>query len=485
MKNHAIKTLITAFLVALDLCMASRAEASAPKPWDHGDLKVSQTGDYLQHEDGTPFFWLGDTGWLLPQRLDRDEVELYLSDSRDKEFNVVQVQVLNDVPSINAYGALSHTDGWNMESASRPGEYGYWEHLDHIIDTAGRQGIYIGMVCIWGGVVKSGKMSEEEAVAYGDFLASRYGKKENIIWIIGGDIQGDVKKAEWEALARSIKAKDSKHLMTFHPRGRTVSARWFANADWIDFHLFQSGHRRYGQRMDNKNYPIPDGTEEDNWMYVDSIKHYQPLKPAIDGEPSYEDIPQGLHSSEEPKWTAKDARRYAYWGVFGGACGHTYGHNAIMQFVRPGVAGAYFADGDKMPWYKALNAPGRTQMQHLKRLMEKFPTEGRHTAQEAIKDNGLRYDRLIATAGADYMLVYNHTGRPMKLDLSGISGKEKEIWTMNPVSGSFQRIGSTATKDYSFTPTEADEDIVLIVYDGTQNYLEEGEKRSLRGIEEE
>jgi hypothetical protein len=25
-------------------------------------------------------------------------------------------------------------------------------------------------------------------------------------------------------------------------------------------------------------------------------------------------------------------RRYAYWSVFAGSCGHTYGHNAIMQF---------------------------------------------------------------------------------------------------------------------------------------------------------
>jgi hypothetical protein len=51
--------------------------------------------------------------------------------------------------------------------------------------------------------------------------------------------------------------------MTYHPRGRYTSAKWWSKAPWIDFHTFQSGHRRYGQRMGNADYPIPDNTEED------------------------------------------------------------------------------------------------------------------------------------------------------------------------------------------------------------------------------
>ena len=49
-----------------------------------------------------------------------------------------------------------------------------------------------------------------------------------------------------------------------------------------------------------------------------------------------------------------DVRRYAYWSVFAGSFGHTYGHNSIMQFIKPGVGGAY---GAKKPWYDALNDP--------------------------------------------------------------------------------------------------------------------------------
>ena len=54
--------------------------------------------------------------------------------------------------------------------------------------------------------------------------------------------------------------------------------------------------------MGNKEYPIPDNTEENKWMYVDSAWSYKQIKPVIDGKPSYEDIPQGLHDAHEPRW---------------------------------------------------------------------------------------------------------------------------------------------------------------------------------------
>jgi hypothetical protein len=99
--------------------------------------------------------------------------------------------------------------------------------------------------------VKDGKMNMEQAKTYGRFLANRYKNSPNIIWIIGGDIQGDIKAEVWETLATTIKSIDKNHLMTYHPRGRYTSAKWWSKAKWIDFHTFQSGHRRYGQRMGN------------------------------------------------------------------------------------------------------------------------------------------------------------------------------------------------------------------------------------------
>jgi hypothetical protein len=444
------------------------------KPWDNGRLKVSDNQRYLMHENGTPFFWQGETGWLLPERLDRAEAEWYLQRCREEGYNVVQVQVIDNVPAVNIYGQLSNTDGWNFAAIDRKGVYGYWDHLDYIIRLAEQNGIYIGMVAIWGGLVKDGKLSVEEAKKYGAFLGNRYKNRPNIIWFMGGDIQGDIKPEVWNALATSIKAADPNHLMTYHPRGRYTSARWWSKAAWLDFHTFQSGHRRYGQRMGNKDYPIPDDTEEDNWMYVDSTWAYNPMKPVLDAEPSYEDIPMGLHDKNEPRWKACDVRRYAYWSVFAGSCGHTYGHNAIMQMLKPGYPTSYGDAGDVKTWYQALNDPGFQQMKFVRQLILSFPYFERVGDQSIIVDNGTKYDRLIATRGTDYLLVYNYTSRDMKLDFTKISGEKKNVWWMSAGTGILRYLGEYDSKVLTFRPHKTGfgiEDGVLIATDATKDYL--------------
>ena len=444
------------------------------KPWDNGRLKVSDNQRYLMHENGTPFFWQGETGWLLPERLDRAEAEWYLQRCREEGYNVVQVQVIDNVPAVNIYGQLSNTDGWNFAAIDRKGVYGYWDHLDYIIRLAEQNGIYIGMVAIWGGLVKDGKLSVEEAKKYGAFLGNRYKNRPNIIWFMGGDIQGDIKPEVWNALATSIKAADPNHLMTYHPRGRYTSARWWSKAAWLDFHTFQSGHRKYGQRMGNKDYPIPDDTEEDNWMYVDSTWAYNPMKPVLDAEPSYEDIPMGLHDKNEPRWKACDVRRYAYWSVFAGSCGHTYGHNAIMQMLKPGYPTSYGDAGDVKTWYQALNDPGFQQMKFVRQLILSFPYFERVGDQSIIVDNGTKYDRLIATRGTDYLLVYNYTSRDMKLDFTKISGEKKNVWWMSAGTGILRYLGEYDSKVLTFRPHKTGfgiEDGVLIATDATKDYL--------------
>jgi len=465
------RLILSAFLVLS--IFASAQSKTAKHPWDNGKLKVSENHRYLQHDNGTPFFWLGDTGWLLPERLNRDEAEFYLTECSKRGYNVVQVQTIDKVPSLNYYGQSSMPDGFNFKNINKKDLYGYWDHMDFIIKAAERKGIYIGMDCIWGGLVKDGLLSVKEAEAYGKFLGERYKNSPNIIWFIGGDIRGDVKPEVWEALATSIKSVDKNHLMTYHPRGRTCSSTWFNNASWLDFNMFQSGHRRYGQRKGDGDYTIAENTEEDNWRYAEQALSLATVKPVIDGEPSYEDIPQGLHEANETRWTANDVRRYAYWSVFAGSFGHTYGHNSIMQFYKPGVNASFFPS---RYWYDCLQDPGYNQMKYLKTLMLAFPFLERVADQSIIAgQNGERYDRAVATRGTDYLLVYNYTARPMQIDLSKISGAKKNCWWFNPKNGELQFIGEfDGTKITNFqldVAYNAGNDRVLIAVDSAKEYV--------------
>ena len=58
-------------------------------------------------------------------------------------------------------------------------------------------------------------------------------------------------------------------------------------------------------------------------------------------------------------------QRYAYWSVFAGACGHTYGDNSVMQFYTEESEGVTYGAEDY--WQDAMHHEGSGQMGHLKR----------------------------------------------------------------------------------------------------------------------
>lgn len=108
--------------------------------------------------------------------------------------------------------------------------------------------------------------------------------------------------------------------------------------------------------------------------------------------------------------------------------------------------------------------------------MLKFPYFDRIPDQSIIKGEvGERYERLIATRGADYLLVYNYTGRNMQIDLSKISGKKKKCWWYNPRTGDFKYIGEVdGNKIVQFTPEKENgeaKDFVFVAVDASKNYL--------------
>ncbi|MBP7143305.1 MAG: DUF4038 domain-containing protein, partial [Opitutaceae bacterium] len=59
----------------------------------HGPLRVAPSRRYLEHLDGTPFFWLGDTWWMgLCHRLRfPQDFATLAADRREKGFNVIQI----------------------------------------------------------------------------------------------------------------------------------------------------------------------------------------------------------------------------------------------------------------------------------------------------------------------------------------------------------------------------------------------------------
>lgn len=449
-------------LTALAALAATPAAARTPP------LNVSANHRYLE-AGGKPFFWMGDTAWLLLSRLNREETERYLTTRKRQGFNVVQVMVLHTNKMTSRYDAPALVDGDPGRPRTTPGkdpaktgEYDYWDHLDWVVERAQAHGMYLALVPAWGDLAMQRQLNEANVETYARFMAERYGKAPNIIWLNGGDTRSEMRNAVWDLLGITIKGIAPKQLMTFHPIGRTTSSWQWHQAPWLDFNMFQSGHRSYAQEGAN-------AIAEDNWRYVEQDLARTPPKPTIDGEPSYENIPHGLHEKDQPRWQAADVRRYGWWGVMAGAFGHTYGENHVMQFFLTGADTANFEPN--LHWDKAIEAPGANQMRHLRALIESRPMLERVPDQSLIADNGVRYDRVMASRGKSYAFAYTYTGRPFTMKLGAISGAQVKAQWYSPRDGGFTPAGTFANRgEQRFDPpgeAKAGNDWVLVLDDAS------------------
>ncbi|MGF7232505.1 glycoside hydrolase family 140 protein [Arachidicoccus sp.] len=400
-----------------------------------GLLKISDNHRFFETQNHHPFFWQGDTGWLLFSKLNHKDAQLYLEDRQKKGFNVIQVMVIHSLGETDVYGdpaLINHDLSKPNLKVSGNADGNYWQNMDYVIDLAAKHDIYIALVPVWGSVVKSGKVSVAQAKSYATFLANRYKNKSNVIWMNGGDIPGSDSADIWQTIGETIHQICPEQLITFHPRGRTQSSTWFQRADWLSFNCFQSGHRNYLQ--DTSAGELHYG--EDNYKYVISDYAKMPVKPTLDAEPSYENIPQGLHDTTQPKWKSADVRRYAYWSVFAGAAGFTYGDNSVMQFHKSGDAvGAYGATAD---WKTAINDTGASQMIYLKKLMLSRDYLSRVPDESIVVNQGTKYNYLAATRGKDYVFVYDFTGENFSLNLKNFNYENLKTTWYNPRNGKSQ-----------------------------------------------
>lgn len=395
-------------------------------------LSISENGRYLMQGD-KPFFWLADTGWLIFGNLTEEEAVAYLRNRAEKGFNVIQAVLVYSTKELETINKM----GWKAADIVDTPEY--WDHVERIVSMAEEMGLYMALLPSWGSLVKNNLITEENICTYADFLTERFAKYNNIIWVLGGDIKADLYIQLYNKFGTYMKKKMPDKLITFHPFGRCASTMWFAKEDWIDFHMFQSGHRRYDQcnlgAWDDTGNPSYYG--EDNWKYVE--RDYQLcVKPTLDAEPSYEWILQGLHDETQPYWTAREVRRYAYWSVLAGACGHTYGDNAVMQFYKDGIQGVNY--GVVCTWDEAVHHEGAGQMGFLRCLMESVDFVN-GTARDDLIIGGQRekHARISVFAGKEYAIAYDYLGEPFTLDTGAYIGKE--MWWISPVTGVKSYIG--------------------------------------------
>ena len=411
-------------------------------------LRVSDSRRFLVQENGSPFFYLGDTAWEVFHRLSREDADLYLHTRAAQGFNVIEAVALAEhgFHRPNPYGDLPLHD---LDPA-RPND-AYFSHVDWIVSRANELGMYVGFLPTWGDKWSrnAGEGPEiftpDNARSYGLFLGTRY-REAGLVWILGGDraIETDAHRAILRAMADGLSEGDGgTHLRTLHPPGPYSSSKYFPQQEpWIDFHQWQSGHSRTVQNDD----------------MIDADYALLPAKPVLDGEPAYEDHPA------DPDWNLPgaiprlgyfddaDVRRAAYRAVLAGACGHVYGCHAVWQCA--GTAGYPPVNWPRHAWRDALNLPGAEQMRHVRALFASRPFLALVPDQSLLAtDAGTGIGRVRAARAADgtYAFVYVPGGGNISVRTERLSGQQLDAHWFNPRTGEWTRIGrvpKTETTDF-------------------------------------
>ena len=374
--------LTISFLFLLVVLMCHARDQVPTKQWK---LRVSQNGHYIIKEDGTPFFWLGDTGWEMLHRLSRQEIEDYLQNRKEKGFNVIQTVVISEFihsdRETNYYGDSVLVNEDPERPAVTPGnnpevtrEYDFWDNVDFAVETARSKGLYVGLVPSWGEWVipRTGKglfNNMRQAYNYGWFIGNRYSKSPNIIWVLGGDRHPDERPEGlnlWRAMAEGIadgvngiKKQDgmadyTTTFMTHH--AYNSSSTWFHKDEWIDFHMWGSYHAEINNSR--------------AWELALKDWNLSDPKPTVNAEPCYEAHGINYAIEDNGYFTSTDVRIAAYWSVFSGAAGFTYGSQPVWQFTdqtRKKHSKMTLTD-----WQEGLDLPGAKQMVFLKKIMEEI-----------------------------------------------------------------------------------------------------------------
>ena len=341
-----------------------------------GPLRLSGDRRYLEHADGSPFFWMGDTWWMgLCHRLQwPEEFKILTADRKKKGFNVIQI-VTGLYPDMHPWdprGANEAGFPWETNyTAIRPE---YFHAVDarfqHLVD----EGFTICIFGAWGHYISG--MGVDKARQHWRYLIARYGAwpvvwsaagEANLPWYMVKDFPFDDRKQahDWMEVMRYIRTTDPFHrLLTVHPTGlhRMSSRNVTDDPALLDIDLLQTPH---GMRD-----AVVETVKTVRQSYEDT-----PIMPVINGEAAYEmlTVAKGVIPTE---WT----RRMFWLCMMNGTAGHTYGANGIWQCNRKDhphgaspPAGSPATGYGIVPWDEAMNFPGSSQECFGKQLFEQYP----------------------------------------------------------------------------------------------------------------
>jgi hypothetical protein len=422
-------------------------------------LKVSPNGRHLVDQGGKPFFYLGDTVWLVFQRLNRDELEEYLKDRAAKGFNVIQAYVVRGLEARHPDGSVSllGQPPFVDRDPAKPND-AFFNYMDHVVNRSNEMGFVMALVVAKSWHVNKHKekvFDASSARGFGKFLGERY-RQNAVLWYVGGDSAPGADREIWVEMARGLKeGSGGTHLVSYHGSGGTTSSTWFHKDDWLDFNSIQSGH----------------GWAAKTYTRIARDCELSPAKPTIDMEPPYENHPTG---SKTPRIDSHQVRKGAYWAVLSGAAGHGYGALDLFHLYRD-EDGPFPRNGFQ-PWRKAIAYEGSRQVGIMRRLFELRPWHELVPDPSLIaagQGEGEDHVRSARAEDGSFAVAYLPTGKPVTVFMEKLSAKSVRAQWYDPRKGTWTPIGEHAAsgnREFQAPTSGEKEDWVLVLEDAARKF---------------
>ena len=156
----------------------------------------------------------------------------------------------------------------------------------------------------------------------------------------------------------------------------------------------------------------------------------------IDGEPLYEDHPLAFRSRDFGYSFDAHVRQRAYWDVFSGRCGHTYGNHAVWQMYSPARKPV---NGPLFYWNEAIHRPGAMRCSTCALWSSRGPYLSRVPDQSLVANTLEGADHIVATRGDGYAFIYSAQGRKFTVQMGKISAPQGESVVVQPARRRQQR----------------------------------------------
>jgi hypothetical protein len=331
-------------------------------------FKISQTKDYFIH-GSRKVFCLADTVWSAFKKISIEEWEAYLEYRKTQNFNVLQINILNQYDAgekgkrLSAFNYLS--DGTiDYFSFNK----NYFEKAEKMLEMAVEKGFIPALVVLWGNYVEGTWQSKLDPAfimpfgavkTYAEYVAKTF-SKYNPLYLISGDTDlcSDEAIKYYKTALDTIKAISPEALTTLHIQGcKSDLPDLFVESKNLDFYMYQSSHSIEGQHLAHQ---------------LAGDFYNKPVKrPIINGEPCYEGHGYGFKYG---RFNAFDVRKAMWQSILAGAkAGITYGAHGVWSWH---TAGSKF-EGEEYSstpydWRTALHFEGAWDAAYLKWLFELY-----------------------------------------------------------------------------------------------------------------